>query len=190
MADVEDEVRQVVAFVEGTTGLRSRWSGRIVILEDREIQALQGRRVLGEKQWNCDILIHAALQDNPLRWRTLLHESLHSVCTRLNEEDYRRLQGWEEGVVEWLQRRWRPEVLQTLGVKVPEETFDLSDRFWPFNGYLEALKVLQEASGREAEAFYRDLLRTPLALRPATVRAWGSEPGFLSLFAHTIGKLR
>ena len=190
MADVEDEVRRVVEFVEETTGLRSRWNGQVIILEESEIQTRQGRGALGEKQWNCGILIHAALQDNLLRWRTLLHEALHSVSAGLTEEDYRRFRGWEEGVVECLQRRWRPELLQTLGGEVPEGAFEVSERFWPLNGYLEALQALQEATGREPEMFYRDLLRTPLALRLATVRSWGSEPGFLSLLAHTIGKLR
>lgn len=33
MADVEDEVRQVVAFVEETTGLRSRWNGTVRVMD-------------------------------------------------------------------------------------------------------------------------------------------------------------
>ena len=108
----------------------------------------------------------------------------------MNEQDYRQFRGWEEGTAEWLQRRYRPETLRSLGVSVPEEIFAVAERFWPFNKYLDALQVLQEAAGLEAERFYRDLLRTPLALRPSAVRAMGSEPGFLPLFAQTIGKLR
>lgn len=72
------------------------------------MQTLLERRVLGEKRWGCDILFHADLTNNPLRWRTLLHEVLHSVSAGMTEQDYRRFRGWEEGVVEWLQRRWRP----------------------------------------------------------------------------------
>ena len=154
------------------------------------MQPLLGRRILGEKRWGCDIILHSDFVNNPLRWRTLLHEVLHSVSAEMNEQDYRRFRGWEEGTVEWLQRRWRPEVLRLVGVSVPENQFAVAERLWPLNGYLEALQVLQEASGLEAEPFYRDLLRTPLALRPGAVRAMRNEPEFLPLFARTIGKLR
>ena len=135
-------------------------------------------------------MLHADLADSPLRWRTLLHEVLHSVSAGMGEQDYRRFRGWEEGVVEWLQRQWRPGMLHRIGASVPEEAFAAVERLWPLNGYLEALEALQEASGLDVDLFYRSLLRTPLAQRPAAVYAWGSSPGFLSLFAQTIGKLR
>ena len=187
---VEDETRRLVGLVEEATGLRSRWNGEIILLEDAAMVPLFGRRVSGKKLWNCNILLHSDFVNNPLRWRTLLHEVLHSVSAGMNEQDYRRFQGWEEGTIEWLQRHWRPEMLRSLGASVSEETFAVAERFWPFNKYLEALAVLQEASGMEAELFYRKLLQTPLALRPGVVRAMGSEPGFLPLFARTIGKRR
>ena len=187
---VEEETRRLVLLVEEITGLRSRWNGRIILLEDAAMQSLLGRRVSGEKRWSCDILLHSDFGDDPLRWRTLLHEVLHSVSAGMNEQDYRRFRGWEEGVVEWLQRQWRSEMLHSLGASVPEEVFNEAERHWPMNDYLEALQVLQKASGLEAKLFYRDLLRTPLALRPGAVRAMRTEPDFLPLFARTIGKLR
>lgn len=187
---VEEETRRLVALVEEMAGLHSRWNGRIVLLEDAAMLPLLGRRVSGEKRWGCDILLHSDFVNDPLRWRTLLHEVLHSVSVGMNEQDYRRFRGWEEGTVEWLQRRWRPRILRLLGVGVLEEAFVMAERFWPFNKYLEALQVLQQAAGLDAELFYRDLLRTPLALRLGAVRAMGNEPEFLPLFAQTIGKLR
>jgi len=187
---VEEETRRLVALVEEITGLRSRWNGQIILLGDAAMLPLLGRRVSGEKRWSCDILLHSDFVNDPMRWRTLLHEVLHSVSVGMNEQDCRRFWGWEEGTAEWLQRRWRPKMLRSLGVSVPEEVFVVAERFWPFNKYLEALQTLQQASGLGAETFYRDLLWTPLALRLGAVRALGSEPGFLPLFAQTIGKLR
>lgn len=189
-SQIEDETRRLVALVEETTGLRSRWNGQVVVLEDAAMQSLLGRRLLGEKRWGCDILLHADLRNNPLRWRTLLHEVLHSVSAGMTEQDYRRFRGWEEGTVEWLQRRWRPEMLRSLEIGIPEDLFAAAEQYWPLNEYLGALQALQEACGMEEDHFYLNLLRTPLALRPAAVRTWGSQPGFLSLFARTIGKLR
>lgn len=185
----EEETRLRVLLVEEIIGLRSRWSGRIV-WEDTAMQVQRGRRVLGEKRWNCDILMHVDLCNKPRRWRTLLHELLHSVSAGMNEPDYQRFRGWEEGTVEWLQRRHRPEILHSLGINVPAEVFADVEDHWAMNSYLEALQVLQEACGLDEDEFYRELLRTPLALRPAAVRAWGGQTSFLSLFARTIGKLR
>lgn len=187
---VRKELRALQRAVEERTGLPSRWNGEVLFRQPAEIQMMRGRRLLAEKRWNCDILVSTILEGNPLRWRTLLHEMLHSVSVGLNEEDYRRFQGWEEGVVEWLQRRWRPEILHELGVIPPTEVLAQAERDWPLNGYLDALQTLQEACGLTPETFYAELLRMPLAQRLATVRAWGKGSGFLPLFARTIGKLR
>ena len=187
---IREELRALQRTVEDRTGLLSHWNGEVLFRRPDEIQMMRGRHLLAEKRWNCDVLVSAILEENPLLWRTLLHEMLHSVSVGLNEEDYRRFPGWEEGVVEWLQRRWRPEILHELGVATPSEIFAQAERDWPLNDYLEALQTLQEACGLTSEIFYFDLLRTPLAQRLATVRAWGQGPGFLSLFARTIGKLR
>ena len=188
--DVREELRVLQRIVEERTGLRSRWNGEALFRRPEEIQMMRGRHLLAEKRWNCDILVSTILVGNPLRWRTLLHEMLHAVSMGMNEQDYRRFQGWEEGVVEWLQRRWRPEILHELGVAPPPEVFAQAERHWPLNDYLEALQSLQEACGLTPEAFYLELLRTPLAKRLATVRAWGQGSDFLPLFARTIGKLR
>lgn len=184
------ELRALLRAVEERTGLTSRWNGEVLLRRPDEIQMMRGRHLLAEKRWNCDILVCTILEDNPLRWRTLLHEILHSVSVGSNEEDYRRFQGWEEGVVEWLQRQWRPEILHQLGVALPDEAFALAEHDWPLNGYLTALETLRGGCDLTPEAFYSELLRTPLAQRLATVRAWGRGPNFLPLFARTIGKLR
>ena len=187
---IQRELRALQQAVELRTGLPSRWDGRVLFLRSTETQMMRGRLLLAEKRWNCDILVCTILEDNPLRWRTLLHEILHSVSAGLNEPDYRRFLGWEEGVVEWLQRRWRPEILRELGVTLPNEVMIRVEQDWPLNDYLEALGTLQEQCGLTPEAFYLGLLRTPLAQRLATVRSWGQGPGFLPLFARTIGRLR
>lgn len=187
---IQRELRALKSAVELRTGMPSRWDGQVLFLRSTEIQMMRGRLLLAEKRWNCDIVVCTMLEGNPLRWRTLLHEMLHSVSAGLNEPDYRRFLGWEEGVVEWLQRRWRPEILHELGVILPGEALTQAEQDWPLNDYLEALKTLQEHCGLTPETFYLELLRTPLAQRLATVRLWGQGPGFLPLFARTIGRLR
>ena len=189
-AQVLEELGAVRDAVERLTGLHSRWSGSVVLMDGREIVAMRGQPVLAEKRWSCDILLNTVLTASPTRWRTYIHEMLHSVSVGLNEQDLRRLRGWEEGVVEQVQRLLRPQLLASIGVDVPEEVFAAVDRAWTLNGFVEALEVLRSALEREADTFYLDLLRTPLRERLAYVLAQDHTPEFQRLFARTLGKLR
>ena len=187
---VLEELKAVRDAVERLTGLRSRWSGSVVLMNSREIMAMRGQPVLAEKRWSCDILLNTALMSSPTRWRTYIHEMLHSVSIGLNEQDLRRMRGWEEGVVEQMQRLLRPRILTDVGIVVPEEVFAAVDHAWTLNGFVEALETLRSALEREADAFYLELLRTPLRERLSYMLAQDPTPEFKRLFARSLGKLR
>lgn len=114
---IVEELRQIIAFVEVATGLPSRWNGSLLVLaegtdEAWTAQALPRVSSLAKKEWNCSITVaESVLQDNR-RWRTLLHESLHSVSVDLTEPECQRFALWEEAVVESLQRLYRPLLFQ------------------------------------------------------------------------------
>lgn len=191
---ITQEIRRVVAEVEALTGLRSRWNGSVTVWEASLAATLGVKPFLAKKTWDCGMAVVDALLGDSQRWRSLIHEALHSVSVGMNEVDYRRFTGWEEGVVEWLQRRWRRQVLLAIGLDLPEEDFAATERNWALNGYLEALETLQAGCGLEADRFYMTLIHTPLGQRLALVQAWGRSRGaradYFVLFARTIGKLR
>ncbi|MDQ2686861.1 MAG: hypothetical protein M3Y28_03235 [Armatimonadota bacterium] len=187
---VAEELELLRDAVEDLTGLPSRWSGHVVLLDSAQMEALNGRPILAQKRWICDIVVNTGIVEQPSRWRTYLHEILHSVSVGTNEADLRRFRGWEEGVVEWWQRRLRPQVLSRIQISVPETTFSPLEVSWPYNPYLEALHVLQQASGVEDQLFYVDLLRIPLAERLAYTRSLNKSADYYRLFASVIGRLR
>lgn len=187
---VRDELSAVKEAVEQLTGLRSRWSGNVILLGDAELTALKGRVILAEKRWNCDILLNLGLATLPARWRTYIHEMLHSVSTGLNEADLGRFRGWEEGVVEQILRLNRQRVLNSAGVSLLEATFAEADRASSLNRYIEALEALRVSAAMEADLFYMMLLHTPLRDRLSLVRSLRPEPDYQRLFAYTVGRLR
>lgn len=159
-ARVRAETGQVVRQVEMLTGLSSRWSGNLVL--DTTIIAY------GIKPFRCDIHLRADLADDSIRWRTLIHEALHSVSAGYNSSDYRRYKGWEEGVVEQTQRLLRPYVLANLKISVDVDLFAAVEAHNCFNAYIDALEeVRQILHQRGGLPFYLRLLETPIADRPA-----------------------
>jgi hypothetical protein len=81
--------------------------------------------------------------------------------------------GWDEGVVEQMQRLLRPQVLAFLGITVNEGVFAKWEIAHEYNGRILALEHLRHELGREDTAFdfYRELLSTPLRDRPGFVLA-------------------
>ena len=106
-------MRQIIAFVEEATGLPSRWNGGLLILEDgtdeaRTAQMLARVPYLAKKERSCSITVVESILQDDQRWRTLLHEGLHSVSVGLMRDSYDRFAPWEEAVAESLQRLYRP----------------------------------------------------------------------------------
>ena len=187
---VRDELNAVKEAVEQLTGLRSRWSSNVILLDTAQMVALKGMEVLAEKRWACDIVVNSGLILLPLRWRTFIHEMIHSVSVGSNETDYKRLRGWEEGVVEQMQRQLRPQILGLLQAQAAEAACDGADRRWIFNPYVEALEALRVPLETAPGSFYLNLLKTPLGDRLAYVRALSDTAEHWRRFAYTVGRLR
>jgi len=188
--NIAGELYAIRIVVEELTGLPSRWSGKVVVIDSLESQILKGRDVLAEKQWDCGIIVNASIAMESIRWRTLIHEMLHSVSVGMRETDYKRFRGWEEAVVEQLQRCLRPQILNQIGVDVAETVFAQAETFWLYNRYIEAMESLRKYLGQEETSFYLELLKIPLADRLAYVYAQNSSEAYRRLFALAIGKLR
>jgi hypothetical protein len=165
VAEAEDQIRgeleRMQPLIEEITGVRSRWNGSVELVPDPGFR--------GKKRFSCLIVMDAALVEDDLRWRTSIHELLHAVSAGYVQSDYLALRGWEEGVIEQLQRRIRPNLLARIGVVVPDEVFRAAEEDHPFNHYLEALEKLRKKLELHELDFYLDLLRTPIRRRPAAV---------------------
>lgn len=142
-------------------GRQSRWSGFADLSDDPNIR--------GAKPFRCDIVINASLAGQAERWRTLIHEMLHTFSEGYQPLDYMAFRGWEEGVVEQLQRTLRPVVLAELGVKVDEAIFTTVETSHEYEEYVRALEEMRKALGVEAIRFYSDLLATPIRDRRQSV---------------------
>lgn len=165
-ARTQKEVADIVTILTELTGLPSRWSGRVELVPEADFK--------GRKRPICDIQIDAALVAQETRWATLIHEALHSVSVGYNGNAFRQLRGWEEGVVEQLQRAFRPMILDRLGVMLPDSVFHPEEEAHAFNGYiavLESLRLMlkEETMDSTQQSFYLNLLALPLSERPDSI---------------------
>ena len=157
-ARVQQELIAIVDVLSELTGLTSRWSG--------EVELSQDPRVLGRKPFSCRIVLNERLADQPVHWRTLIHEALHSFSAGYNMTDYQAFLGWEEGVVEKTQRLLRPTILKRLGLRIDASIFMPIEAAHSFNKYVRAIERLRAALSREDELeFYLDLLATQVKQR-------------------------
>lgn len=159
---VQQEIVAIVEVLTELTGLASRWNG--------EVELSQDARAFGRKPFSCRIVLNESLADQPVRWRTLIHEALHSFSAGYNSRDYQSWRGWEEGVVEQLQRLFRPTVLARLSVTVDAVVFQEAEVDYLFNKHIGALEQLREVTGaRKIQDFYLDLLMTRIKNRPGLI---------------------
>lgn len=163
---IRKELQSIVAVLQDLTGRASRWSGRIELVQDAEFK--------GKKHFTCAIQIDADVARRDTRWSTLIHEVFHSLSAGYVATDFRLYRGWEEGVVEQLQRLFRPAILTQLHITVGDEIFDMEQAAHPFNTYLQALESIRLAvvpndTSETREAFYMDLLVTPIRDRFSSV---------------------
>ena len=166
-AQIADEVRRIVAVVEVLTQRKSRWSGHIELVESADFK--------GKKPFRCDILLNAFLATQLERWSTLIHEVLHTVSAGYVRDDYQDFQGWEEGVIEQLQRLFRPSILSRLQINIDESIFLFIEEDHAYNKFIAALEQLRMTVGKDQEDFYILLLQTPIRDRPALMLNLGSH---------------
>jgi hypothetical protein len=156
-ARARDEVAKVVQAVSEHTGLPSNWNGKVRIVPNALARGL--------KDFDCHIELGESTVRDPTRWRTLIHEALHSVSAGFNGVDYNQFVGWEEGAVENLQRLIRTPVLKKLSVVADESAMAAVEEAHVYNDYVQRLDELRAATRLDAEAFYVGLLRTPIRNR-------------------------
>ena len=175
----QEELRRVEQAVGELTGLPSFWSGVVELHEEPDWR--------GAKPFGCDIRLDAARQKLDVRWRTLIHEMLHAHSIGYARFAFDTFPGWEEGVVEKLQRLLRPHVLERLGLTLAVEVFAAEDVAHEFNPYVAALETLYTLLQRPEEsetAFYTTLLAMPLDQRMVWIMARGKQlpPGAAETF--------
>ena len=90
---------------------------------------------------------------------------LHACSAGYNRVDFEQSVGWEEGVVERLQRSLRAQIFAKLAVHVDADLLLQLDTGHPFNRYIEALEQVRITLGTEEPLFYLELLRTPIKER-------------------------
>jgi len=145
------------------TELPSQWNGKVEI-------ELMTNRAFGGKTFSCLIRIRADVAATDLRWPTLFHEAFHCFSVERNADATLAYIGYEEGVVEQLQRRFRRLLLDRLQVSVAEERFVDRDANSAYNDYIYALEQMRQELGDASPEFYIGLLGTPLEQRWALMR--------------------
>lgn len=167
---LDDYFSEAVASQEAATGLKTNWSGRIVLKADNQMKG----SVLGEKAWGCDIILklsrvrqayqHEAgiatnFKADDRIHRVIAHEVAHSMSLQSSDSsEYLANRAWEEGLV---------------------ELFSSSDRglpVWTYSEYtgplLSALRKMnlegvrgESSYGPVFQAFWAKMMTIPLADR-------------------------
>ena len=130
------------------------------------VELVEGADFKGKKRPTCDIQLASGLVAQDTRWTTLIHESLHAVSAGYNLTAYQSAPGWEEGVVEQLQRLLRGDILAHIRIAIPSTVLADLDAQHRYNVYIRALEAVRVSRGLPERQFYLALLATPLADRP------------------------
>lgn len=166
------ELHHIQAAIELLTPLRSNWNGEI------RLETIVGEK--GSKPFICEIVIRPDLISKPIRWRTMIHESFHACSAGYNFHDYNANIGWEEGIVEKLERLFRKRILNTIGVEMDLTIFEAVDRNHPFDLFITPLEKIRVTMAREPDEFYLSMIRIPIRDRYArlvemALRMYGSD---------------
>lgn len=164
--ELQSILRQIIQVLENVLGRTSHWNGK-ASLED-------GLFFAGAARYDGSIAIsEPVFADIDLRWRTLIHEALHTFSPRYTHMTYLGAIGWEEGVVEQMQRLLRPAVIAALQVEVSGAVIDAVEEVHPYNKYIAVLEDIRLRLGEEQFRFYDTLLVTPLPDRATLIRQSG-----------------
>ena len=164
---ITEEIAAITDFLEQRLSRRSRWNGEVKLSADPDFH--------GKAHWNGSLSISRRLAATDLRWRTEIHEALHLFSAGLTPHAYLDFEGWEEGVVEHLQRALRSAILAAMPCVVSEDIFRETEVHHEYNKYLKALESLRFELNKPLLPFYQELLAAPLADRPAFVIQAGRQ---------------
>lgn len=171
MADLETQealetLTQVVGILSELIDRSSRWGGALELTESlftSGVAHMDGRIEITRAVW----------RQPQYRWRTVIHEALHLYSPPYTSHEYAAAHGWEEGVVEQMQRLLRQDVLREIGVTMAEDAFAERDAAHEYNHYIRALESLRQPLKMSSLDFFGRLLATPLPNRLITVRDAG-----------------
>ena len=194
-AQAEHELKILEPIIGSLTGRTSQWTGLVYVHE--------GRGAKGAKSVECGITLDAARMSLPVRWRTYIHEMLHAHSEGLEQSAFEDFLGYEEGVVEQLQRLLRPQILIVLrdeqGISFSEEdmaAMDAEEKDHWYNTYIESLEkfrfnIRNVAVPSEPLPFYCWLLGIPIGARHKQILVSGkSQMGFIPLFIRENANLK
>ena len=156
--ELQINLRQIIRVLEEILGRPSRWNGKAYLARSLSFG--------GMAHYDGSVSISEyVIADTDLRWRTMIHEALHTFSPQYSHSQYIAARGWEEGVVEQMQRLLRPDVLAALQVSINEAVVAEAEVNHSYNVYITALEDLRERLGDVPMSFYRLLLTTPLPER-------------------------
>lgn len=159
-------LRQIVDVLEGVLGWSSRWN--------EQVSLVRSLTFAGASHYSGNISISELVYaDVDLCWRTLIHEALHTFSPQYTRYEYSNVRGWEEGVVEQMQRLVRPQVLAALGVVLDEERLLEAEASHTYNVYITFLEDLRLRLGDAPFSFYKTLLACPIMERSVILRQSG-----------------
>jgi hypothetical protein len=142
---------QVVDALSELLGRPSRWTGSLELTDSlfsSGVAHLDGRIKITRAVW----------RQPQYRWRTVVHEALHLCSPPYTSHEYSLSRGWEEGVVEQMQRLFRQEVFLRIGVAMAENAFTERDAAHEYNAYIQALESLRQPLKMSPRDFYTWLL--------------------------------
>ncbi len=161
--ELQLNLRQIIQVLEDILGRPSRWNGNLAL--EREIS------YSGMMHYDGSISIsELACADLNLRWRTLIHEALHTFSPQYTRREFLMARGWEEGVVEQMQRLLRPQIMAALGVELDEAVLAGVESSHAYNVFITLLEDLRQRLDDAPLSFYRMLLATPLPERLLLLR--------------------
>ncbi len=135
--ELQLNLRQIVQVLEDLLDRPSRWNGNLAL--EREIS------YSGMMHYDGSISIsELACADPNLRWRTLIHEALHTFSPPYTRHEFLVARGWEEGVVEQMQRLLRPQVMAALGVELDEALLASVEAGQSYNVFITSLEDLRQ----------------------------------------------
>ena len=162
--ELQLNLRQIIQVLEDILGRPSRWNG--------EAHLVRNLSFGGAAHYDGSISISEYVVADPdLRWRTVIHEALHTFSPQYSHPQYIAARGWEEGVVEQMQRLLRPQIVAALQVSINEVVVAEAEVNHSYNVYITALEDLRERLGDAPMSFYRLLLTTPLPERPLLLKS-------------------
>lgn len=164
--ELQMTLRHIVDVLEELFGRTSRRNGRAMLVQNLSFS--------GAAHYDGSVSINETVYADPnLRWRTLLHEALHTFSPQYTRFEYSMAQGWEEGVVEQMQRLIRPQVFAALGIAVDEKILFDTEAKHSYNAYIAVLEDIRLCLRDTPFSFYRMLLACPLMERSIMLRQSG-----------------